>query len=140
MSLNAPSGNLLETGHVAEFMPEPRASEPVLFDPFAATGVADPFAATGVADPFARVRRPTIAASVLMAPIFTYQKYLSPLKAAPTCRFYPSCSSYALEALRIHGALRGSALAVARIAKCQPFHPGGFDPVPPAARTSLEVP
>ena len=126
MSLNAPSGNLLETGRVAELMPdlmpEPRASE------------------LAVLDPFTRVRRPTIAASVLMAPIIGYQKYLSPLKAAPTCRFYPSCSSYALEALRIHGAIRGSALAVARIAKCQPFHPGGFDPVPPAARTFLEVP
>jgi uncharacterized protein len=126
MSFNTPSGNLLETGRVAEPMPdqllEPRASE------------------TDLLDPFTRVRRPTVAASVLMAPIIGYQKYLSPLKAAPTCRFYPSCSSYALEALRIHGALRGSALAVARIAKCQPFHPGGFDPVPPAARTSLEVP
>jgi uncharacterized protein len=126
MSFNAPSGNLLETARVAEsmpdLMPEPRASEPDMLDPFS------------------RVRRPTIAASILMAPIFAYQKYLSPLKAAPTCRFYPSCSSYALEALRVHGALRGSALAVARIAKCQPFHPGGFDPVPPAARTSLEVP
>ena len=137
MSSNAPSGNLLGTGRVAELMPdltpEPRASEPVVLDPFAASGVADPFAATGVADPFTRVRRPTIAASVLMAPIFAYQKYLSPLKAAPTCRFYPSCSSYALEALRVHGAMRGSALALARIAKCQPFHPGGFDPVPPAA-------
>jgi uncharacterized protein len=148
MSLNAPSGNLLETGRVAEIMPEPRVSEPAVLDPFAATGIADPFAATGIADPFAatgiadpftRVRRPTVAASLLMAPIFTYQKYLSPLKAAPTCRFYPSCSSYALEALRVHGAIRGSALAVARIAKCQPFHPGGFDPVPPATRTSLEV-
>jgi uncharacterized protein len=121
MSFNAPSGNLLETAHVAEIMPdlmpEPRASEPV------------------VIDPFTRVKRPTVAASVLMAPIIGYQKYLSPLKAAPTCRFYPSCSSYALEALRVHGALRGSALAVARIAKCQPFHPGGFDPVPPAAES-----
>lgn len=135
MSLNAPSGNLLETGRVTEPMPEPRASEPVVLDPFAGTGVADPFAGTGVPDPFTRVRRPTVAASVLMAPIFTYQKYFSPLKAAPTCRFHPSCSSYALEALRVHGALRGSVLAVARIAKCQPFHPGGFDPVPPAAAT-----
>jgi uncharacterized protein len=118
MSLNAPSGNLLETARVAEIMPdlmpEPRASEPV------------------VIDPFTRLKRPTIAASILMAPIIGYQKYLSPLKAAPTCRFSPSCSSYALEALRIHGAIRGSLLAVARIAKCQPFHPGGFDPVPPA--------
>jgi uncharacterized protein len=122
MNPNAPSSNLLESERVAEPMPEARAPEPV------------------VIDPFSRVKRPTLAASILMAPIFTYQKYLSPLKAAPTCRFYPSCSSYALEALRIHGTIRGSALAVARIAKCQPFHPGGFDPVPPAARTSLEVP
>lgn len=122
MSLNAASGNLLETARVAKPMSEPRVSEPDLLDPFA------------------RVHRPTVAASVLMAPIIGYQKYLSPLKAAPTCRFSPSCSSYALEALRIHGAIRGSALAVARVAKCQPFHPGGFDPVPPAARTSLEVP
>ena len=130
MSLNAPSGNLLETARVAQsvsdLMPnqssEPRASEPRASEPI-----------VNVPDPFARVRRPTVAASILMAPIVGYQKYLSPLKAAPTCRFFPSCSSYALEALRVHGALRGSALAVARIAKCQPFHPGGFDPVPPAA-------
>jgi uncharacterized protein len=96
----------------------------------------------GIADPFAKLRRPTIAASLLMAPIVGYQKYLSPLKTVPTCRFSPSCSSYALEALRIHGALRGTLLSVTRIAKCQPFHPGGFDPVPPAvARSSqhLEV-
>ena len=48
------------------------------------------------------------------------------------CRFQPSCSAYAMEALRAHGALRGGWLAVKRISKCHPMHPGGVDPVPPA--------
>jgi hypothetical protein len=58
-----------------------------------------------------------------------YQKILSPLKKAPSCRFYPSCSEYALQALVKYGVLRGSLLAVKRILKCHPFHPGGYDPV-----------
>jgi putative membrane protein insertion efficiency factor len=68
---------------------------------------------------------------VLKAPIHIYRKVISPLKP-PTCRFYPSCSMYAIEALEMHGALRGTYLAVRRICRCHPFHPGGFDPVPPA--------
>jgi hypothetical protein len=48
------------------------------------------------------------------------------------CRHYPSCSDYALEALGTHGALRGSVLTARRILRCNPWHPGGFDPVPPA--------
>lgn len=68
---------------------------------------------------------------VLKALVLFYRKFVSPLKP-PTCRFYPTCSAYALEALEKHGALRGSVLAVKRIVKCHPFHPGGFDPVPPA--------
>ncbi|MFF2090275.1 membrane protein insertion efficiency factor YidD [Paenibacillus sp. NPDC058174] len=71
------------------------------------------------------------ARRVLQAPIVFYRKVLSPLKP-PTCRFYPTCSAYALEALEKHGAVRGSWLAAKRIARCHPFHPGGFDPVPPA--------
>lgn len=67
---------------------------------------------------------------MLQAPIHAYRKFISPLKP-PTCRFYPSCSAYALEAIEVHGALAGSWLAVKRICKCHPFHPGGVDHVPP---------
>ena len=58
-----------------------------------------------------------------------YQRFVSPL-LGPRCRFYPSCSAYALEAVRLHGALRGSWLAVRRLSRCHPFHRGGLDPVP----------
>ncbi len=58
-----------------------------------------------------------------------YQYLISPL-IGQTCRFYPSCSEYAFEAVKKHGSLKGSFLALKRILKCHPFHPGGFDPVP----------
>ena len=58
-----------------------------------------------------------------------YQLAISPL-FGPRCRFYPSCSHYAMEAIQTHGALRGSWLSVRRISRCHPFHEGGFDPVP----------
>ena len=77
--------------------------------------------------------RPSAGARVLMVPIAGYRRFVSPL-LGPHCRFAPSCSAYALEAVREHGALRGSWLAVRRLARCHPFNPGGFDPVPPAAR------
>ncbi|MEW8977807.1 MAG: membrane protein insertion efficiency factor YidD [Symbiobacterium sp.] len=69
-------------------------------------------------------------ARVLMAAVRFYQRYLSPLKGQPTCRFYPTCSQYAYEALRKYGALKGSWLALRRVLRCHPFHPGGYDPVP----------
>ncbi|MFZ0006857.1 MAG: membrane protein insertion efficiency factor YidD [Steroidobacteraceae bacterium] len=62
-----------------------------------------------------------------------YQWTVSPL-LGPRCRFYPSCSQYALEALMRFGVLAGGWLAVKRLARCHPWHPGGFDPVPPPRR------
>jgi putative membrane protein insertion efficiency factor len=72
---------------------------------------------------------PTPVARLLIIPIIGYQRFISPL-LGPRCRFAPSCSAYALEALRRHGAARGLWLAVRRLARCHPFNPGGYDPVP----------
>ena len=58
-----------------------------------------------------------------------YRRWISP-QLAPRCRFYPSCSAYALEALERHGSVAGARLAAWRVLRCHPFHPGGFDPVP----------
>jgi putative membrane protein insertion efficiency factor len=63
--------------------------------------------------------------------IRAYQLLLSPWLGA-NCRFYPSCSHYALDAVREHGSLRGSWLALRRLSRCHPFHSGGYDPVPHA--------
>jgi putative membrane protein insertion efficiency factor len=68
--------------------------------------------------------------TVLLALIGAYRRGISPL-LGQRCRFAPSCSAYAQEALTVHGAGRGSWLALRRIARCHPFHPGGHDPVPP---------
>jgi len=61
--------------------------------------------------------------------ILGYQRLISPLLPS-SCRFHPSCSQYAVESFRIHGSTRGVALTVSRIARCNPFFPGGIDPVP----------
>jgi putative membrane protein insertion efficiency factor len=60
-----------------------------------------------------------------------YRQWISPA-LPPTCRFFPSCSAYAIEALTVHGMVRGSWLTVRRVLRCGPWHPGGMDPVPPA--------
>jgi uncharacterized protein len=73
---------------------------------------------------------PSAATRLLMLIVAGYRRRVSPL-LMPRCRFAPSCSEYALQALAEHGALRGGWLAVRRIVRCHPFHPGGYDPVPP---------
>lgn len=62
--------------------------------------------------------------------IVFYQKYLSALKGGSTCKYIPTCSQYAIEAIEKYGALKGGLLAVWRIIRCNPFSKGGFDPVP----------
>lgn len=66
---------------------------------------------------------------VLLTVLRGYRYLVSPL-LGPNCRFYPSCSQYASEAIERHGAWRGSWLAIRRLGRCHPWHPGGFDPVP----------
>lgn len=76
--------------------------------------------------------RPTLIGSIglmLRAPIRAYQLLVSPV-LRPSCRFLPSCSDYALEAIRRHGPLKGGALAAARLARCHPWGGSGYDPVP----------
>jgi putative membrane protein insertion efficiency factor len=75
------------------------------------------------------VRRTGLAATVLVSLIRGYQRWISPLFGAH-CRFYPTCSAYAAAAMSQHGALRGSWLALRRLGRCHPFHPGGVDLVP----------
>jgi putative membrane protein insertion efficiency factor len=95
---------------------------------------------TGPAPRPARRSRP---ARLVIAPIRAYQRYISPMRM-PTCRYHPTCSAYAVEALELHGALRGSWLALRRLLRCHPWHAGGHDPVPPAvgrdgARSGLAI-
>ncbi|MBU8911523.1 MAG: membrane protein insertion efficiency factor YidD [Desulfobacterales bacterium] len=66
---------------------------------------------------------------LLLLIIKFYQYVISPLTGR-NCRYYPTCSAYALEAVEKHGSLKGTTLAVKRVLRCHPFHAGGFDPVP----------
>lgn len=67
---------------------------------------------------------------ILIAIVRFYRKNITPYKGGAACRFVPTCSEYALEALEKYGALKGSLLAIRRILRCHPFSKGGFDPVP----------
>ncbi|HEY8990728.1 MAG TPA: membrane protein insertion efficiency factor YidD [Luteolibacter sp.] len=85
-----------------------------------------------------------LPARALLALVWIYQKTLSPVIPAVfgpacACRFHPTCSHYAAEAVRAHGALRGTWLSARRLLRCTPLHPGGLDPVPAPRRTSRPV-
>lgn len=80
-----------------------------------------------------------LPARVLVVLVRVYQLVISPL-TPPTCRFYPSCSQYAVIALTRHGAVRGTWLAVRRVLRCHPWNPGGVDDVPPAAARRTRTP
>ncbi len=67
--------------------------------------------------------------NLLIELIKFYQKFISPLKIKGSCRFYPTCSTYAIDALKKYGLLKGGFMAVKRILKCNPFNSGGYDPV-----------
>lgn len=71
----------------------------------------------------------TPPARLLVGAIALYRRFLAPL-LPPSCRYEPSCSAYALEAIRHHGAVRGSFMALKRVARCHPWAPGGIDRVP----------
>lgn len=77
------------------------------------------------------VTSPSPAAWALLALLHAYRLLVSPV-VGPACRFAPSCSAYAEEALLRHGAARGALLAARRVVRCHPLHAGGYDPVPPA--------
>ena len=73
--------------------------------------------------------------NLLIILIKGYRKFISPL-FPPSCRFQPTCSQYTLEAIETFGALHGSWLGLKRILRCHPFHPGGYDPVPPRVKSN----
>ena len=82
-------------------------------------------------------------AKALILCIRGYQRCISPVLVAligPSCRFEPSCSQYAIDALRVHGVFRGTFYAVWRVLRCHPFARGGNDPVPPAAHAHNKAP
>ena len=72
-----------------------------------------------------------IARAIVIRILRLYKSFISPLLPS-ACRFYPSCSEYAMQAVEARGVLRGVLLALWRLARCQPFTKGGYDPVPPA--------
>src|SRR5690242_10622026 len=79
--------------------------------------------------PLADLLRPGLSARAIVLVLRLYRLLLSPL-LPPVCRFAPSCSAFAIEAVEQHGARRGLVIAVGRVLRCHPWHAGGYDPVP----------
>jgi uncharacterized protein len=103
--------------------------------PRSPAGVPVPHCADGKAPVPRRGPVGRLLVALLLLPIRLYQRLISPL-LPPVCRFHPTCSAYAVEAIGTHGALRGLFLTAWRIGRCHPFHPGGYDPVPPVTGAS----
>ena len=82
---------------------------------------------------------PRMVGRVLIALLRVYKRFLSPM-LGPRCRFTPSCSEYAMEAIARFGPLRGGWLAARRVGRCHPLHPGGYDPVPPRSHSHTGTP
>lgn len=99
-------------------------------------------APTAPASPIGRNARVDVEqrlADAATAAVGAYRRYVSPLLGRH-CRFHPTCSRYAQEAVGVHGVVRGGLLALRRLLRCHPLHPGGFDPVPPTApRSRLDL-
>ena len=68
--------------------------------------------------------------SIVLLPVFVYRRFISPMKRVPTCRFLPTCSEYAMDAVKTRGVVVGSGLAMYRVLRCNPLFHGGYDPVP----------
>ena len=75
--------------------------------------------------------------ALALAPVRFYRRFLSPLKRMPTCRFLPTCSEYAIEAIERKGVLVGGARAMWRLCRCNPLFPGGYDPVEKPSREGV---
>ena len=71
--------------------------------------------------------------SIVLLPVVIYRRWISPLKRGPTCRYLPTCSAYALEAVKTRGIVVGTSLAVWRVLRCNPLFHAGYDPVPASA-------
>jgi putative membrane protein insertion efficiency factor len=73
-----------------------------------------------------------ILVAIFLSPVMLYRRVISPMKRAPTCRYLPTCSEYAIDAVKQRGIVVGTGLAIARVCRCHPFSRGGYDPVPRA--------
>jgi putative membrane protein insertion efficiency factor len=125
--MNAAAG--VPANAAASRVPVDAAGTPVSVP--AAGGVAGPHDATGAGAGHAPApRRATPLAWLLIQPIRFYQRFITPYTPA-TCRYYPTCSSYAVRALRTHGAVKGTLLTAWRLLRCNPWSSGGIDHVPP---------
>ncbi len=71
-----------------------------------------------------------IIVKAVIAALTVYQRFLSPL-SPPSCRFYPTCSQYSIEAIKCYGLWKGALMSLVRVLRCNPFNPGGYDPLPP---------